>query len=286
MSTVIAAAFTALIIMLAGSLPWSGFGPIPGLGALNLGIATTVPWGIVPMALYLAIYWRCIGGGWGNGNNAARRNDLRANSLPLKVWGLALAAGLLGFAALLALLAVMARLLNLPEGPPITTPASMPLVTGFLLLAMQSTVAGVTEEAAFRGYMQSAIERQHGLAIALLANGIWFGLLHFSSHPADVLLMLPYYISVSAVYGGLTWATNSILPALVLHVVGDSVMLTRWWLTGLPEWKLTATTLPLLRDSGIDGAFIGALLLLLSLACGTVIAYRALHKSRVATAIA
>jgi membrane protease YdiL (CAAX protease family) len=31
----------------------------------------------------------------------------------------------------------------------------MPLITGFLLLVMQSVVAGVSEEAAFRGYMQA-----------------------------------------------------------------------------------------------------------------------------------
>ena len=33
--------------------------------------------------------------------------------------------------------------------------------------------------------------------------------------------MLPYYVAVTAVYGGITAAANSILPALVLHTVGD-----------------------------------------------------------------
>ena len=56
-----------------------------------------------------------------------------------------------------------------------------------------------------------------------------------SSHPRDVLLMLPYYVAVSAVYGGLTWAADSILPALVLHSAGDVVVLTRWWAIGRPE---------------------------------------------------
>lgn len=68
----------------------------------------------------------------------------------------------------------------------------MPILTGFLLLAMQSIVAGITEEAAFRGYMQSMIEERHGIVIAIVVNGVFFGLLHFSNHPADVLLMLPY----------------------------------------------------------------------------------------------
>ena len=36
---------------------------------------------------------------------------------------------------------------------------------------------------------------------------------------------------VSAMYGGLTSAAGSIMPALVLHSIGDTVVLTRWWLT-------------------------------------------------------
>jgi membrane protease YdiL (CAAX protease family) len=121
----------------------------------------------------------------------------------------------------------------------------MPVLTAFLLLAMQSVVAGVSEEAAFRGYMQSMVERRFGVTVAVLANGTLFGLLHFGNHPGDVLLMLPYYVAVSAVYGGLTWAADSILPALVLHSVGDIVVLTRWWLTGRPEWQVGATVQPL-----------------------------------------
>ncbi len=101
----------------------------------------------------------------------------------------------------------------------------MPFVTALSLLVMGSIVAGVTEEAAFRGYMQSPIERRYGLGLAILVNGLMFGLLHFPNHAADVLWMLPYYVAVSAVYGGLTWAADSILPALVLHAAGDVVVL-------------------------------------------------------------
>ena len=172
------------------------------------------------------------------------------------MWAPSLAAGALGFSALLALLALAARLVRLPSSAAITTPPDMPLMTAFLLLAMQSIVAGVTEEAAFRGYMQSPIERVYGVAVAILVNGTLFGLLHFSSHPRDVLLMLPYYIAVAAVYGGLTWAANSILPALVLHSAGDVVVLTRWWATGQPEWQLAAAPPPLVWEHGVDASFV------------------------------
>ena len=76
--------------------------------------------------------------------------------------------GLLGFGVILALLVLMSRLIALPDAAPITTPAAMPLLTALALLTMQSVVAGVTEEAAFRGYMQSMVAQRHGIVLAIL----------------------------------------------------------------------------------------------------------------------
>ena len=36
MTTVLTAVFTAVVILLAGNVPWAGFGRISGLGARNL----------------------------------------------------------------------------------------------------------------------------------------------------------------------------------------------------------------------------------------------------------
>jgi membrane protease YdiL (CAAX protease family) len=273
MTTILAAAGVGVAVLLAGNLPWAGF------GAWNLRVGTAVPWAIVPMALYLWAYWQFIAGNWGSSSSREnRRANLRANRLSPRVWGASLAAGVLGFAALLALLALAARLVRLPSSSAIATPPEMPFATAFLLLVMQSVVAGVSEEAAFRGYMQSMIERQYGLVVAVLANGTLFGLLHFSSHPGDVLLMLPYYVAVSAVYGGLTWAADSILPALVLHSVGDVVVLTRWWLTGRPEWQIATTPPPLVWEQGVDAAFALTAVAAIVLAVLTVKAYGAVKS--------
>jgi membrane protease YdiL (CAAX protease family) len=284
MTTILAAAGTAVLVLLAGNLPWAWLGGMNGLGAGNLRLGTRLPWAVLPTALYLWVYWRFIGGSWGSADDAAmRRANLRANRLSAGVWGAALASGTVGFGALLALLVLSARLVRLPAGSPIDTPPEMPAITAALLLSMQSIVAGVSEEAAFRGYMQSMIERRHGVILAVVANGILFGLLHFGNHPRDVLLMLPYYVAVSAVYGGLTWATDSILPAVVLHSVGDIVVLTRWWLTGKPEWLIGATEPSRVWDSGVDGAFLAAVIVAVVLAATTATAYVALRRLRVAT---
>jgi membrane protease YdiL (CAAX protease family) len=186
-------------------------------------------------------------------------------------------AGLLGFGALLALLAVMQRMMDLPQSPPVATPDGMPFITLFLLLVTASIVAGVTEEAAFRGYMQTPIERRYGVVVAILVNGIMFGLLHFTNHPTGVVTMLPYYVGVAAVYGGLTWATDSILPALVLHAGGDVFSLTRLWTTGRAEWELTADRSPLVWESGVDAAFVVSVAALVLLGGATAWTYRELR---------
>ena len=282
MTTILAAAGTAVLVLLAGNLPWAGFGPVSGLLGWNLRVGTTLPWAVMPAVLYLAVYWRFLSGRWGADGAAWRRERLRANRLSGRLWLKALVAGALGFAALLALLILAARLVHLPASAPISTPAEMPLVTVLVLLATASVVAGVSEEAAFRGYMQSMIERRCGLTVAILACGTLFGLLHFGNHPSDVLLMLPYYIAVSAVYGGLTWATDSILPAVVLHSVGDIVVLSRWWLTGRPEWQIGAVAPPLVWDGGVDASFVIAAITAVALIVSTALAYRALRRVRVA----
>jgi membrane protease YdiL (CAAX protease family) len=281
MTTILTAVITGVAVLLAGNLPWAGFGPIVGLGRLNLQFWTAVPWAILPMAVYLWAYWRFISGALGSRAGARdRRANLRARRLPADLWGMSLAAGMLGFGALVAFLAVAARLVRLPSSAPITTPAGMPALTAFLLLVMASIVAGVTEEAAFRGYMQSMIERRYGVTLAILVNGTLFGLLHFGNHPRDVLLMLPYYVAVSAVYGGLTWAADSILPALVLHSGGDIVVLTRWWATGRPEWQVAATPPTLVWERGVDVPFVMAVIFFVVLAVFTALAYGAVRKLR------
>lgn len=275
MSTILIAVATGVAVLLAGN--W-----IAILGRWQLTQGAAVPWAIAPMALYLRAYWGFLGGGWGADGAATRRLYLRATRVSARLWLPSLTAGLAGFGGLLALLSLAARLVPLPAGPPIATPPGMPLVSVVLLLTMQSVIAGVTEEAAFRGYMQSMVERRYGLLVAIVVNGVAFGLLHFGNHPRDILLMLPYYVAVAAVYGGLTWAADSILPAVVLHVGGDMVVLIRWWATGRPEWQLTATAPRLVWETGIDGSFIVTSIALVALTVATVVAYRRVRSMRTA----
>src|SRR5262249_37326735 len=159
--------------------------------------------------------------------------------------------GMIGLAALLPLLRIMSRMTTLPsESEPIVLPPQMPFVTVFLILVMSSIVAGVVEEAAFRGSMQGPIEPPHGVALAILIIVALLSLHHYSHHPSSLLVMLPFYIAVAAVYGGLAYATNSILPILALHAGGDVFSLTRLWTTGQPEWQVSAAAPKLIWETG------------------------------------
>ena len=274
MHTIASAVLHGVAVLFAGNLVWGLL-----LAPLNLKVLTIVPWAAVPMAAYLWLYWQYIGGRLGPAATAERRREsLRANPLTREVWALAIVSGLTGFGALLVLTAVMARLMPMPASAPIVFPAAMPQATAAVLLTMASVVAGVTEEAAFRGYMQGPLEQRYGLATAIAVNGAAFGLLHFPNHPEAVVQMLPYYIAVAAVYGGLTWATNSILPAVALHVGGDIWSLGRLWITGRPEWQRTENPPPLVWVSGPDASFLWACALLVAFTAATIALYGYLQR--------
>ena len=191
-------------------------------------------------------------------------------------------AGLIGLATLMPLTRILGRLTMLPaEAEPITTPPHMPFVTMFMLVAMASIVAGVVEEAAFRGYMQGPIERRHGPIVAILVTGLVFGLLHYNHHPASVFAMLPFYIAVAAVYGGIAYITDSILPAVALHAGGDLFSLTRLWATGRPDWQLSASpeTPALIWQTGVDFAFVRSVVVFVLLGAAAIWAYSALART-------
>lgn len=261
-------------VLAAGTLPWLA------LSKANGRLLPEVPWAVVPMAAYLWLYWRWLrGDGWPRATAEGRRRSLRANPLSGELWGAALLTGLLGLTALVPLLSLMSRVVSMPaESQPIRVPPGMSAATVAVLLVMASLVAGVTEEAAFRGYIQRPIEKRHGVAAAILTNGVFFGLAHVSHHPAAILTMLPYYLAVAGVYGGLAWATDSILPGVALHAGGDVFSLTREWLTGRPEWELSAGT-PGNAVAGGGLAIAGSAAALVALGGASVWAYRALARA-------
>lgn len=211
---ILRAIFIGLLVITAGVLPWSI------LVAANLRyplkIFPALPWAVPAMALYLWLFWQYLKGkGWPSATAETRRMNLRANALPPPVWRWSLGAGGLAAASLIALRQFVERLVDLPA-PQLPEVSQYPFVSVLLIFLMSSAVAGIVEEAGYRGYMQAPIERRHGPIVAIIVAGTVFALGHFS-HAWMSFRLLPYYLAGATVFGALAWLTGSILPGIILH---------------------------------------------------------------------
>lgn len=255
-----------------GSLSWAG------LVKANTLYLPVVPWATPAMACLLIAWWLYFarGRGWPGATAEARRRYARANRVPEELWGPALGAGVLGLLTILLIQGVLGRLVTLPQQREID-PSQFPVLSIVAWVVMSALVAGVVEETSFRGYIQGGLERHHGLTSAILVTGILFGLSHFT-HPEVGLVLLPFYVSVAAVYGLLAAATNSIFPGMILHAAGNVFSAMSLFTQGRSEWELTARPLPTIWEAGIDGSFLANVGLLAAVGAATVLGYRGLFK--------
>ena len=268
---VVRAVLTGLVLVAAGTTPWAV------LVSANAKHWFTVPWAVPPAALYLWLFWRYAqGAGWPRSTAEARRTNCRANRVSEEVWGAALFAGALGLVALVLFLGVVNRLGRL-LAQPAEDLSHIPFVTRFLMLLMGSVVAGVVEEAAFRGYMQVPIERRRGPVAAILVTGSLFGFAHFK-HPEVALILMPYYLAVAAIYGALAYLTNSILPSMILHAGGNVLGYLDLLARGRAEWQASSSPKPLIWETGADASFWVSCAAVLFIGAATVWAYAMLAR--------
>jgi membrane protease YdiL (CAAX protease family) len=114
--------------------------------------------------------------------------------------------------------------------------SAYPWWTLISMLIAISAVAGVVEEAGYRGYMLSGIERRHGWTVAILVTGFAFFFDHYLSHAYATFAFLPFFLAVSTLHGLLVYATRSILPSVVLHTVADLIVIPiQYGLVGNPS---------------------------------------------------
>jgi len=257
------AVLIGIAVLLAGSLPRNLF------FALNFRYAPGVPWAVPATAAYLWVFWRYVNGaGPPDSTRQARRAGLRAHPVPGRVWAWSMIAGGLGIAALVLGLRVANRLVTLhPQRLPDLS--GVPPSTVLALLLMAAPVAGVVEEAAFRGYMQGPIERRLGLPVAILITGTMFAVAHLDF----TLGLWPYYVAVAAIYGTVTSLTGSILPAVVLHTAGNIYSNLDLWLHGQAEWQAPSGPAALIWQTGPDASFWIALLAFALVGAASVGAY-------------
>jgi membrane protease YdiL (CAAX protease family) len=224
------------------------------------------------MAVFLVFYWRFLEGwGWPRSTSAARRAALRAEPLSSQVWRWSLLAGGLGSAASIALFVVSHRLIRWPQTPqPELT--HIPPITVLPSLIMSAMVAGISEEAGFRGYMQGPLERRYGPAMGIAITSIAFGLAHLSH--GTFLPAIVFDIGWGALYGLLTYQSDSIVPAIGLHSSADALQFVAAW-----KFRPSAVA-PLVWVSGPDRLLWFNCALVVLLGSASVWAFRRLAKVR------
>jgi membrane protease YdiL (CAAX protease family) len=128
---------------------------------------------------------------------------------------------------MIAMAFVTARLAHLPReafAAPIDF-SKYGVLTVISAIASISATAGVVEEAGFRGFLISPIQRRHGWTIAILISGIMFFLDHHLSHAYATLVFLPFFLAISAVHGLLVKYSGSIRPSVLLHALADFIVI-------------------------------------------------------------
>ena len=256
-----------LVVAALGILPWSFLAQLNA--RLWAGIPWCVPLGLVWLALFLAYL---NGRGWPRASALTRKQLLRAQPLhgATAIW--ACIAGATGLVTLVTLYFLAIQFVNLSAEA--FRPLSVAAVSLGLILPimiMNAIVAGVTEEAAYRGYMQGMLERRFRATVAVALVTIVFTGLHLLGGTKTLPLAIPV-CATSIVLGALTAITQSIVPAIVVHVLADTVTLPFEW--GLLGW------LPVGRfqTNGIDTLFVAAVVLVAVGSIATVAAFLRLHK--------
>jgi membrane protease YdiL (CAAX protease family) len=213
----------------------------------NLATSPAIPWAVLAMAFVLWLLWQYLGGkGWPQSTSDQRRANLRANLVPRPVWVWALLAGVLSLVALAGFWIVLVEIVGAGGNPTLPDYSQYPVLTVTLGILMGSLVSPITEEAAFRGYAQVILERVFPAVIAIGISSVLFALWHGPTQ-GFVWSKLLFYFVVGVVFGTIAYLTDSVLPALPVHILGD---LTFFFLI----WPYDAAR-PLIWREGADAWF-------------------------------
>lgn len=210
---VLSALFLGFAIALGGNFIWSL------LLAVNLGASASVPWAPALMVALLALGWIYLGGAGPPKSSQARRRQLLPQA-PLSFfrWTFGLLASLGVLTGFVCALLIAYRFLPIPIQPLPPMVQSAPLLA-LIYFGAASLVAGMAEEAGFRGYMQSGLDMAVGKTASTIIVAAAFAALH-AGNP-EFLYLLPLYVGVSLALSALVRATGSLWPGVVAHACAD-----------------------------------------------------------------
>jgi len=202
-----------LAVMVVVTAPWSV------IAAANLHLSPQVPWAIPLGLIHLSLVVTYLNGrGWPTTTGDIRRRHFRARLLSGAASCWSSLAGVLAITCLWLLYAASGNLGS--ESPP-GRESALPSAILFMFVLVSSAVTAVGEEGALRGFFQTPLERRFGPSTAIAASSVAFVLIHATRGLPVLARAAPFYLATGVVYGLLAYLTQTILPALVLHFLGD-----------------------------------------------------------------
>ncbi len=194
-----------------------------------------VPPAAIVEAAFLGLYlWWAAGSGYPRRTQAARAAAFRRGGLSQEQWFWGILATLSFAVTVHASIVLLFRFVPFPEaafrqGYDLSFVPTPPLK--WLAVMISATSAGICEETGFRGYMQRPIEQRHGAPIAILISSLFFAAVHLTKAWA-LLGMVPIVLGAGILLGLLAWASRSLIPGIIGHVVMDTGLFAYWW-TGI-----------------------------------------------------
>jgi membrane protease YdiL (CAAX protease family) len=192
------------------------------LARLNGRFHPELPWAACVNLLWLGLVAVWLNGwGWPRSTSAVRNYSLRLWRPP-RPWesdrtpGILLPMALIG--AIYVYFIVVATLIG--GGPPPDLSAYPTTAMRLSALIMGALSSGVGEEMAFRGYMQSQLER-FGPAFAIGVTSVVFMLAHAPQDLQQFVRLALGYLILGLLWGALAYRAGTILPGMLLHVAGD-----------------------------------------------------------------
>ena len=212
--TILGSAVIAFGILIFGHGVWGA------VLTSNLITTPAIPWSIPVMGAVLWGMWRFLS------STPARRELLRARKVPAQRTAWTLATGALAVISLGGLWIVLFQLVKMSPNM-LPDQSKYPWWTMLAFAIMGSLVAPLTEEAAFRGYCQTALERVFPGSMAVLISSIFFTAAHLN-HGLYWPKLLVYFL-FGAVMGSMAYVNRSILPGIPAHSFGDFIFFTMVW---------------------------------------------------------
>ena len=234
---IIALVKTALVALAITLLPqglWSV------LVVTNLRTTASIPWSVLVMAALLGAGAQYLRGSWGPARSAAsRRQSLRATIVSFKMFVWAWLAGALSMIALGGVWILLASFVRMP-GSVLPDLSAYPRSTAILAVGMGALISPLCEQAGIWGYWQGALERRWSGVAAIVMTSVVFAL---GPHPPagiSFVTKLAFFRLTGLIFSTMAYLTNSILPAIPVHVIGLLTFFVLVWPLD-PERQLVPT---------------------------------------------